>query len=467
MKPRSTAGRALLGCALLAGVHLLAVTMLAIQLLLVIAIMTTETWQLALLGTLTVVPVSTLAYGLLAGTSAVVLEGPRIELTPQEQPELWALTLRLAAELDTAPPTTMRLTDTVNASAGERGRLMGLVGGPRTLDLGLPLLLGLTPDELRAVLCHELGHYAGRHTRLASVSHRGSIRLQRTVSYLEFLENDQTSVKPVVRLLLKVTKAYNGLYLRQTLAVRRGQELEADAAAARIAGAHTLARALRTVHALTPLWADLTENPDRPAGPARASGVASPQTLPEGVFRSFARRLADPDDPGPATVHVVPDDGLGSHPPLAVRLATLCPGGEPDSAHRPAVTAPSSAAGLLRELPGLVETLQDALRPADAAVSPQAETTMSAKPPAFDKALLRFLLKINLIGMSLVLAASIFVHTVIHPPRPYSAPFSPAPVMPKVWPVGGSPPPTTVPPFTLPPAPSPSRLSTLPLLPAR
>ncbi|MFD3721892.1 M48 family metalloprotease [Streptomyces sp. NPDC058674] len=112
----------------------------------------------------------------------------------------------------------------------------------------MPLLLGLTRDELRAVLCHELGHYAGRHTRLAAVSHRGSAALERTVRYLAVLETDQTSVKPPVRLLLKLTKAYHGVYLRQTFAVRRSQELEADAAAARIAGAHTFARALRAVH---------------------------------------------------------------------------------------------------------------------------------------------------------------------------------------------------------------------------
>ncbi|MEU3466145.1 M48 family metalloprotease [Streptomyces sp. NPDC006733] len=233
---RSATGRALLGCVLLAGVHLLAAALLAVQLLLLIAVLTTESWQLALLGTVTVVPVSTLAYGLLAGASAAVPEGPRIELTPEEQPELWALTLRLAAELDTAAPTTLRLTGAANACAGERSRLLGLVGGPRTLDLGLPLLLELSRDELGAVLCHELGHYAGRHTRLAAVSHRGSVRLERTVRYLEFLANDQTSVKPVVRVLLKVTRAYNGVYLRRTLAVRRRQELEADTAAARIAG---------------------------------------------------------------------------------------------------------------------------------------------------------------------------------------------------------------------------------------
>ncbi|MFF8196466.1 M48 family metallopeptidase [Streptomyces bobili] len=477
-KPAATTSRALLGCALLAGVHLLAVAVLATQLLLVIAILTTKTWQFAVLGSLTVVPVSTLAYGLLAGASADVAESPRIVLTPQQQPELWALTLQLAGELDTAAPATMRLADTVNAYASERSKLLGLVGGPRTLDLGLPLLLGLTRDELRAVLCHELGHYAGRHTRLAAVSHRGSAALERTVRYLEVLETDQTSVKPPVRLLLKLTKAYNGAYLRQTLAVRRSQELEADAAAARIAGAHTFAQALRTVHALAPLWDEFTGNRARPEGPPASAdgkgGVGSlPRLmLPDGVFRDFADRLADPvgrpfaDGRGTSALDIVSKDGLGSHPPLAVRLAALCPDGDPDSAHRPTVSARPPAAVLLRDLPELVEALQDAMRPVGGATPAQAGATVSMKPPRLSRAFLRFKVKTTLIGMFLVLAASLFVHTVISPPRPDPPPFSPPPSAQNVWPEASLPP-LTLPTFTLPPLPPPGRLTTLPLLPVK
>ncbi len=475
-KRATITSRALLGCALLAGVHLLAVAVLATQLVLFIAILSAETWQIAALGSLTVFPVSTLAYGLLAGTSAAVPEGPRIVLTAQQQPELWALTVQLAGELGTAPPATIRLADTFNAYAGERGRLLGLVGGPRTLDLGLPLLLGLTRDELRAVVCHELGHYAGRHTRLAAVSHRGSVALERTVRYLEILETDQTSVKPPVRLLLRLTKAYHGMYLRRTLAVRRAQELEADAAAARISGAHTFAQALRTVHALAPLWDEFTSHP------ARAEGASAPRAgkggdgplprllLPEGVFRDFADRLARPvgrpfTDGGRASaLNVVSADGLGSHPPLEVRLAALCPDGEPDGAHRSAAGACPPAAGVLRGLPDLVESLQDLMRPDGGTTAGRAGTTVSMEPPRRNRAFLRFRFKTALIGIFLVLAASAFVHTVIHPPRTDLPPVSPPPATRDVRPQASLPP-LTLPTPTLPPLPPPGRLTPLPLLP--
>ncbi|MEU2450870.1 M48 family metallopeptidase [Streptomyces sp. NPDC012765] len=478
-KPAAITSRALLGCALLAGVHLLAVAVLATQLLLLIAILSAETWQIAALGALTLFPVSTLAYGLLAGTSAAVPEGPRIELTPQEQPELWALTVQLAGELGTAPPATIRLADTFNAYAGERGRLLGLVGGPRTLDLGLPLLLGLTGDELRAVVCHELGHYAGRHTRLAAVSHRGSVALERTVRYLEILETDQTSVKPPVRLLLRLTKAYNGMYLRLTLAVRRAQELEADAAAARITGAHTFAQALRTVHRLAPLWDGFTSHPAGSQGasaPPAGKGGDGPLPrllLPDGVFRDFADRLARPvgrpfaDGVRGSALNVVSADGLGSHPPLEVRLAALWPDGEPDGARgRPAAGAGACApaAGLLRDLPELVESLQDTMRPDEGTTAGRAGTTVSMEAPRRNRAFLRFRFKTALIGMFLILAASVFVHTVIHPPRTDPPPFPPPPVTRDVGPQPSIPP-LTLPTPTLPPLPTPGRLTPLPLLP--
>ncbi|MDQ0578670.1 M48 family metallopeptidase [Streptomyces rishiriensis] len=474
--PGATLSRALLGCALLAGVQLLALAVLSAQLLLIIVVLTTRTWQVALLGSLTVISVSTLAYGLLARTSAVGAEGIRIALTPRQQPELWALTLRLADELNTPAPTTLRLADTVNAHAGERSRLLGLVGGARTLDLGLPLLLGLTSDELRAVLCHELGHYARRHTRLAAVSHRGSVALARTVRYLEVLETDQTSLKPPVRLLLKLVSAYNGMYLRHTLAVRRSQELEADAAAAAIAGAHTLAQALRTVHALAPLWDEFTGGRSRPTDPTASkagkngSGALRRLMLPDGVFRDFADRITEPvgvpfeDGQGawePDTAWE--DGGLGSHPPLRVRLAALGCDVDPDSVHRPAVSERAPAAGLLRNLPELAETLQEAMRAVHGAAP---ERAVSVEPPRLTKAFLRFKIKTTLIGVFLILLASVLVHAVVSPSRSDLPPLPTVPGEPGVWPEASQSP-LTIPTFSLPPIPPSDRFTALPLVPVK
>jgi len=52
----------------------------------------------------------------------------------------------------------------------EESYLLGLVPGRgRPPYVGAPLLTGMTADELRTALCHELGHYARKHTRLAAL----------------------------------------------------------------------------------------------------------------------------------------------------------------------------------------------------------------------------------------------------------------------------------------------------------
>ncbi|MEU8575358.1 M48 family metallopeptidase [Streptomyces asoensis] len=480
-RPAATTARALVGCALLAGVHLLALTVLAAQLLLLVAVLTTRAWPVALLGSLTVASVSTLAHGLLAGTSGRTAEGPRIVLTPQQQPELWGLTLQLADELNTEPPKTLRLADDANAYAVERGKLLGLVGGPRTLDLGLPLLLGLTRDELRGVLCHELGHYAGRHTRLAAVSHRGSLALERTVRHLEVMETDRTSVKPPVRLLLKVVKAYRGVYLRQTFAVRRRQELEADAAAARTAGTRTFAQALRAVHRLAALWDEFSDSRAPTHGPsastAATAGVGAPPglPLPDGVFRDFADRIAEPPSGSPtdsgsaSALDADSHDALSSHPPLAVRLAALGADPATDDTGRPAPGTGQCAAGLLRDLPELTEALQEIMRADRESSAAYPGGRVTVEPARPDRVFLRMQVKIALIGTCLILGASVIVHAVVFPPHTDPPPFSPPPglpggqsVLPEVRPS-----PWTPPTLTLPPLPSPGRLTTLPLLPVR
>jgi Zn-dependent protease with chaperone function len=63
--------------------------------------------------------------------------------------------------------------------------VLGLVPGTRRLYVGVPLLMGLTTQQLRSVLAYELGHYSGRHTALAGVSYRGKESIGRVLGELE------------------------------------------------------------------------------------------------------------------------------------------------------------------------------------------------------------------------------------------------------------------------------------------
>ncbi|MCP9206957.1 M48 family metalloprotease [Streptomyces sp. NEAU-Y11] len=236
-------------------------------------------------------------------------------------PELWAVVEELALAVGTRRPDHIRLTTEVNASVTEDASFLGLVPGSRTLYLGLPLLAGLPPAQLRAVLAHELGHFSRRHNRFGALAQRGTAGLEAARQAIR----DASSANDLVRLYaggpLGLVGLYARVFRRLTRPVRRRQELEADREAARVAGADAVADALRSTAVLERLWPEFIVEFLVPM--RRARGCA-----PDDPFRIFAqmaeapelrelmaevldeavRRPADPDDP---------------HPDLATRLRRL------------------------------------------------------------------------------------------------------------------------------------------------
>lgn len=94
-----------------------------------------------------------------------------IELTATEHPALWAELDQLAANAQTSPPARIVVVAEVNASVAE-------VAGHRELEIGLPLLATFTVGQLRSVLAHELGHFAGGDTANAARDLRRLVLLQ-------------------------------------------------------------------------------------------------------------------------------------------------------------------------------------------------------------------------------------------------------------------------------------------------
>jgi Zn-dependent protease with chaperone function len=243
-----------------------------------------------------------------------------------EQPEMWCEVRELAGFADTRPPDEIRLVADANAGVAEETRLLGLVGGTRRLALGGPLLIGLTRQQLRAVLAHELGHYSGRHTALAALAYRGKEAIVRVLTDLE---------GSFVRRPLEL---YGRLYLAVSQAVNRRQEFEADRLGAELVGAATAAEALQQSEALDPAWHLFL---DRYVAPGADVGCR-----PRDVFDGFRRFVDDPErqrqlaevrenwqDP-PRSVY-------DSHPPTTERLAAfraLERGGGQADISEPAVT---------------------------------------------------------------------------------------------------------------------------------
>ncbi len=241
-------------------------------------------------------------------------------LDPADAPALCALVAGLAAAVGTAPPAEVRLTAEANAQVSEDARLLGLVPGTRRLYLGLPLLLGLSTGELRAVLGHELGHYARRHTRIGAVTYRGAVALEQIQHELGGLPGRRRRFDVVAALLRRIYRGYARLYLSLSFAMRRRQELEADAAAVAVAGPAAAVAALRSSHAIAVAWADFL---GRFASTALAEGF-----IPGGLFDAFADMLADPlaGDVLARLRATLPEPErapLDSHPSLADRLRRI------------------------------------------------------------------------------------------------------------------------------------------------
>ncbi|MDG9703115.1 M48 family metallopeptidase [Streptomyces sp. DH37] len=256
--------------------------------------------------------------GLFSGGRAPVDRRGRA-VTRGQAPELWEAVTGLARAVGAPEPTEIRLTLEANASVSEETRL-GLGVSARRMEIGVPLLAGLREDELRAVLCHELGHYARRHTRFAATAHRGSAALRAARTGIAEAAGRNVMVALYSGLQARLLGAYAWLFDAVTFGVRRRQEFQADAAAAAVAGREATASALTAVHAVGAAWDDYrTRLLDPMVGRGRT---------PDDPLRPFALMLADPDyaealEEWRRRMPEPPRSRLDSHPPLSRRLAVL------------------------------------------------------------------------------------------------------------------------------------------------
>jgi Zn-dependent protease with chaperone function len=240
-----------------------------------------------------------------------------VAVSHKRAPGLWALVEDLAERVGTRVPAELYLTADANAAVSEASRALGLLPGRRRLYVGIPLLLGLSGGELRAVLCHELGHYARGHTRLGAVTYRGSAALAGARRALARAALANQFARWYGGVPFGLLSAYAWVYDLISLAVRRRQEYHADAQAARIAGRQTTASALTSVQGLAVAWTDFNT---RFLEPMHRQGLA-----PDDAFSAFQVMITDPDYLDMPVWHPSPRPAMvrDSHPSLKQRLAAL------------------------------------------------------------------------------------------------------------------------------------------------
>jgi Zn-dependent protease with chaperone function len=87
-----------------------------------------------------------------------------------EEPLLFALVTRVAQVVGAPEPKRIDVDCQVNASAGFGSGLGVLFGSDLVLTIGLPLVAGLSTEQLAGVIAHELGHFSqGAGMRLSYV----------------------------------------------------------------------------------------------------------------------------------------------------------------------------------------------------------------------------------------------------------------------------------------------------------
>ncbi|MDP1825093.1 MAG: M48 family metallopeptidase [Archangium sp.] len=266
-----------------------------------------------------IVVAAVLAWSLFPRTRRFTPPGP--ELKRELHPALFKEIDRVAARCGVKGPRHVYLAPDVNAFVADVGGVLGLFT-TRVLGLGLPLLHCLSLAELRAVLAHEFGHFAGGDTRIGHWVYRARAATHDIVEGLDgAAEVSASSDFVALTLFFALVRwpfvRFGHFYMRFTLALGRAQELAADALAAQLEGVEVLTRSLQKVraasvgfdsymqHEVVPL---LSEGYLPPIGPGLSRFLDSPT-----VARQL-ERVATTMDREPEQEH-------DSHPPLSVRIA--------------------------------------------------------------------------------------------------------------------------------------------------
>ncbi|MGK5628748.1 M48 family metallopeptidase, partial [Streptomyces sp. URMC 123] len=285
--------RAVLALALLAGFYALAAAFVLLDLLLVLGpvlwapdgeqrfVNGSRSFVLAL-GS---VPVLLALGRAVAAVSrpAPVPEGA-VRVPPSEVPRLWETVREVAHEMGLRPPDALHLTAEADAAVREHGPMLGLRPGRRHVYVGLPLLMCLTRDQLRAVLAHEFGHLGRGRTRFGAVVHRCAVALGTGAGRPRHSSSARDGLPfpmggPVGGPMGGVLRVLARAFDRLTFPLRRRQELEADEAAAALAGRAVAAAALRSRADIAVAWRRFSEVWLRPSA---AEGIR-----PDDPFRAF------------------------------------------------------------------------------------------------------------------------------------------------------------------------------------
>ncbi|MDR2214368.1 MAG: M48 family metallopeptidase [Nevskiaceae bacterium] len=195
--------------------------------------------------------------------------GDLTEITAAEHPQLFAFLARLVAEAKAPTPAKVYLSSRVNAAVFyDLSPLNLLFPSKKNLEIGLPLVNVLSLSEFKAVLAHELGHFAqrsmavGRWVYLAQqiAAHIVGKRdmLDRFLAGLTRLDIRIAWIGWLFMLLVwsirSVVDSFFRLVVLAERALSREMEFQADRVSVSLAGSDALIDALYKLQAADTAW---------------------------------------------------------------------------------------------------------------------------------------------------------------------------------------------------------------------
>lgn len=234
-------------------------------------------------------------------------------LRPGEAPELEAEVERLRAATGAPALAGIVIDQDLNAAAASVPRALGLLGNRHYLVLGLPLMQLLDRPQFASVVAHEFGHFGGGHGRFSGWIYR--VR-ESWFRVLDALAQQRAWASGLYTRFFNWYAPYFNAY---SFVLARANEYEADAAAARVAGAGPAGEALARVN----LGALRLHEDFWPAIDRDTSRQPRP---PHRLYVDMARALrSQADDDAQRLQEVLArTPGLDdTHPVLAQRLAAL------------------------------------------------------------------------------------------------------------------------------------------------
>lgn len=186
----------------------------------------------------------------------------RIEITEEEQPELFSFIRRLSEETKTPFPKKIFISPDVNACVFYNSSFWSMFFPVRkNLEIGLGLVNSINISELKAVIAHEFGHFSQRSMKLGSFTYNVNRiiynMLYENNSYTSFL-NGWGNLHGVLSLFALVTikiaqgiqyilKQMYQLINKNYMGLSREMEFHADAVAASVAGGNNIISGLSRI----------------------------------------------------------------------------------------------------------------------------------------------------------------------------------------------------------------------------